>query len=57
MNLTSGSTQGSNEDEERLKKNMSEGEPTRMQTRTTLAFTPESLDHAYTGASFTFKMD
>jgi len=57
MNLISGSTQGSNEDEERLQKNMSERELTRMQTRTGLAFTPESLDHADTRASFTFNMD
>jgi heat shock transcription factor, other eukaryote len=57
MNLISGSTQGSNEDEERLQKNMSEGELTRMQTRTGLAFTSETLDHTYIGASFTFNMD
>ncbi|AET04087.1 putative transcription factor HSF-type-DNA-binding family [Medicago truncatula] len=57
MNLISGSTQGSNEDEESLQKNLSEGELTGMQTRTGLAFTPETLDLADTGASFTFNMD
>jgi len=57
LNLISGSTQGSNEDEESLQKNLSEGELTGMQTRTGLAFTPETLDLADTGASFTFNMD
>ncbi|XP_039682920.1 uncharacterized G-patch domain protein DDB_G0278987 [Medicago truncatula] len=53
MNLISCRTQGSNEDEERLQKNMSEGE----QTRTGLAFTAETLDHADIGTSYTFNMD
>ncbi|AES75724.2 heat stress transcription factor A-like protein, putative [Medicago truncatula] len=57
MNLVSGSTQGSNEDEESLQKNMSKGEMKRMQTRTGLAFTPETLDHVDTRASFTFNMN
>ncbi|WJX53101.1 hypothetical protein P8452_39135 [Trifolium repens] len=57
MNLVSGSTQGSNEDEESPQKNMSDGELKGMQTRTALAFAPETVDLADTGASFTFNMD
>jgi len=53
MNLISGSTQGSNEDEESKQKNLSEGELTGMQTRNDLAFTPETLDLPDIGASFT----
>jgi hypothetical protein len=51
MNLISGSTQGSNKEEESQQKNMSKGELTGMQTRTRLAFTPKTLDHADNGAS------
>ncbi|XP_004504369.1 heat stress transcription factor A-5 [Cicer arietinum] len=57
MNLVSRSTQGSNEDEESLQKNLSEGELIGMQTRTDLGFVPETLELADTGASFTFNMD
>jgi len=57
MNLVSGSTHVSNEDKESLQKNLSEGELTEMQTRTDLAFAPETLELADTGASFAFNMD
>ncbi|CAL5214079.1 unnamed protein product [Lathyrus oleraceus] len=57
MNLVSGSTQGSNEGEESPQKNLSEGELKGMQTRTGLAFAPETLELADTGTSFTFNMD
>lgn len=53
MNLVSRSTQSSNEDGESPPKKLSEG----VQTRTALAFTPETLELADTGASFTFNMD
>lgn len=57
MNLVSRSTQSSNEDGENPQKKLSEGTPKGVQTRTALAFAPETLDLADTGASFTFKMD
>ncbi|CAI8618574.1 unnamed protein product [Vicia faba] len=57
MNLVSGSTQGSNEGEESMQKNLSEGELNGMQTRTGLAFAPATLELADTGTSFTFNMD
>jgi len=57
MNLVSGSTHVSNENEESLQKNLSEGELTEMQTRTDLAFAPEILELADPGASFAFNMD
>lgn len=57
MNLVSRSTQSSNEDGENPQKKLSEGTPKGVQTRTALAFAPETLELADTGASFTFKMD
>ncbi|KAF7837037.1 heat stress transcription factor A-5-like [Senna tora] len=57
MNLVSRSTQSSNEDGENPQKKLSEGTPKGVQTRTALAFAPETVELADTGASFTFKMD
>ncbi|RHN76330.1 putative transcription factor HSF-type-DNA-binding family [Medicago truncatula] len=57
MNLVSGSTHVSTENEESLQKNLSEGELTEMQTRTDVAFAPETLELADPGASFAFNMD
>ncbi|KAK4266610.1 hypothetical protein QN277_027502 [Acacia crassicarpa] len=57
MNLVSRSTQSSNEDGENPQKRPSEETPKGVQTRTTLAFAPETLELADTGASFSFKMD
>ncbi|XP_061372994.1 heat stress transcription factor A-5-like isoform X2 [Gastrolobium bilobum] len=56
MNLVSRSTESSNENGESSQK-LSEGEPKGVQTRTALAFAPETLELADSGASFTFKMD
>ncbi|XP_027342485.1 heat stress transcription factor A-5-like isoform X2 [Abrus precatorius] len=56
MNLVSRSTQSSNEEGGSPQKKLSE-EPKGVQTRTALAFPPETLELADTGASFTFKMD
>lgn len=57
MNLVSRSTESSNEDGESPQKNLSEGEPKGVQTKTALSFAPETLELADTGASFTFQMD
>lgn len=57
MNLVSHSTQSSNEDGESPQNKLSEGELKGVQTRTALAFAPETLELADTGTSFTFKMD